>query len=213
MSPYGQHQLWAVVPPTNESGVSLVDTARLADMISQEAQRVHRVDVLPVNRVLAGMSQLGLARVTSSGDATALMALLGADGLIAGTVTAYDPYPPPTLGLALQLFSTTGEDDRSGFDPSQLSRTTSGQVLPGQYASSVPVAQAAGIFDARDQPTLRQLREYAATRHLSESAYGSDIYLVSMDLFAQFVSHRLIRDLLHQEQTRLIRMAAQPPAR
>ncbi len=95
----------------------------------------------------------------------------------------------------------------------QISRATSGEVLAGQFVSPTPVAQAAGIFDARDQRTLDDLRSYAASRHLPESAYGSDVYLVSMDLFAQFVSHRLIRDLLLQERERFTRMAAQTPVR
>jgi hypothetical protein len=212
-APYQREHLWAVVPPVNESGVSRVDTARLADMIAQQAQQVQRVSALPVNRVLAAMDQLGLEAVRSTGDATALMQLLGADGLIVGSVTAYDPYPPPTLGLALQLFSRSDDPGDTTIDPVQIERTTSGEILAGQLAAPVPVAQVAGIFDARDQRTLIDLQSYAASRHLPESAYGNDLYLVSMDLFAQFASHRLIRDLLHEERSRLIRMAAQPPVR
>jgi hypothetical protein len=213
LAPYAQRQLWAVVPPANESGVSLVDTDRLADMFVQELQQTAGIDTLPVNRVLAGLRQLERRAAGSSGDIQALLDLLGADGLIVGSLTAYDPYPPMTLGMAVQLFVREGGPERESIDPVQISRTTRGEIALGGMHAAEPVAQAAGVFALRDQQTLAHLQAYAASRHEPESGYGPDVYLVSMELFARFVSHRLIRDLLAAEHARLTRMASHSPGR
>ena len=67
-----------------------------------------------------------------------------------------------------------------------------------------PVAQAAAVFDAIDNRTIQEVNQYAESRHPTTSAYGPSIYLVSMDLYTEFVAHRLINDLLHDEKQRLM---------
>lgn len=57
-----------------------------------------------VNRTLAAMQSLRLPAVTSDQDAARLCAALGVDGLLIGTITLWDPYPPPKEGLAVQLY-------------------------------------------------------------------------------------------------------------
>jgi hypothetical protein len=86
-------------------------------------------------------------------------------------------------------------------DPTAIVRTTSGEPL-GPVAEVEPLATAAGIFDARDHETLDRLERYAASRHVPDSAFGADVYLVSLDLFTQFAAHRLLHDLLWQERMR-----------
>jgi hypothetical protein len=209
VAPYESEQLWAVVPPANESGVSVVDTAAVADEITRSIDEIRGVHALPVNRVLQAMRQLQLHGVATTGDVHALLNQLGADGLVVGSVTVWDPYPPPTMGLALQLFTRTPLSQPSMDHPEEITRVTSGEIALGQLGSPALVAQAASIFDARDQVTRASVEAFAASRHEKDSAYGTEVYLVSMDLFTQFVSHRLVRDLFHQERSRLIRTAAQ----
>ncbi len=212
-APYLDQQLWAVVPPINETGVSVVDTWRVGDMITEELQQVRGIDTLPVNRVLQVMQQQGLESVRTEADVRSLMAQLDVDGLIIGSVTAYDPYPPLRLGLALQLYVRSTESPSQDFDPSTITRITSGDIGPGVSRQFQPVGLAAGIFDAQDQETLAWLHQYAASRSAPESPYGQDIYLVRMDLYTQFVSHRLIRDLLVSERFRLQPMVANQESR
>lgn len=57
----------------------------------------------------------------------------------------------------------------------------------------------------RQPDTLRQVRAYAANRSEPDRAYDEDIYLVSMDLYTQFVCRRLIADALASERARLMR--------
>ncbi len=49
--------------------------------------------------------------------------LLGCDGLVIPTVTAYDPYDPPKFGASLQLFVKPGTFNRlPKLDPRALER-------------------------------------------------------------------------------------------
>lgn len=201
-APYETRQVWAVVPLMNESGVSDVDTFHLADLIAEEIQQVERLDALPVNRVIAAMRELELREVRTTGDARVLMNVLGVDGLVVGTVTAYDPYRPLRLGVAMQLFASGQAAEYASFDPRELSTATVGEVAPGGVAAERAVAQSAGVFDATNHRTLEQLRRYAAGRAEPDSAFGEQIYLVSMDRFARFASYQLVAELLRVEQER-----------
>lgn len=201
-TPYEQKQLWAVVPFANESGVSIVESDRIADMFMQQLQQVDGIDALPVNRVLFAMQRIGIDSVTSSTEAMQLAGILGVDGIIVGSITAYDPYPPPTLGLAVQLYRNTN-DSETGFNVRELTKSPVGAAAPGELGPPGPASQAAGIFDASNHQVLAWLSQYAQGRAEPDGAYGDDIFLVRMELYTQFVSYRLIYDLLNAERVRL----------
>jgi hypothetical protein len=203
LAPYAETQVWAVAPPLNESGVSIVDPARVADAIAREVQQVEGLEIIAVNRVLDAMDRLAIQEIASEGQARAVLDLLGADALLVGSITAWDPYPPLTLGLSLELYGREAPSGAVAVDPVAISRVTQGEVAPGQMSPVAPLAYAAGVFDGRDHQTLLWLDEYAESRHEPEGAYGRGVYLVSMDLFTQFVGHRLVRDLLQREQARM----------
>ena len=193
-APYPPPKLWAVVP------------FHIADWFTEQLQQVQGIDTVPVNRVIVAMRRLGMPEAATPADIRQLANALGVDGVIIGTVTAYDPYPPLMLGAAIQLFETTPHNRLRGFDPQELTRSPRGTVSPGDLGSAGPVAQAAGVFDATNHQTLSWLKKYAAGRSEPQGAYGQDIYLVSMELYTQFVSYRLIHDLLAFEQARLTPM-------
>ena len=144
------------------------------------------------------MQKLNMRAVTTPEDARTLIDTLGVDGLIVGNVTAWDPYTPPTLGLALQLFIPADRSSSPRTDelPDQ-SNTTS-------RASLIAAAQAAGIFDASDHTTLELLAIFANGRTHPSTAYGDDIYLMKMDLYTKFVAHQLLAELLRNEHKRLV---------
>lgn len=212
-APYQRPQLWAVAPFANESGVSVVDTNRVADLFTEQAEQTRGVNTVPVNRVLAAMSQLGISNVDSMGDARSLMNVLGVDGLIVGTVTAYDPYRPPKLGLAVELHVREANSFLFSVDPNELLRSGQGNPAPGELGPANPVAQASGVFDASHHDTLLRLRHYASGRDEPGSAFGPDIYLVRMELYTQFVCHQLIGDLFASEQSRISLAAAEENGR
>ncbi|UCD74722.1 MAG: hypothetical protein JSV91_13155 [Phycisphaerales bacterium] len=212
-APYERPQLWAVAPFANESGVSAVDANRVADLFTEQAQQADRINTVPVNRVLEAMQRLQMPAVQTPGDARTLMNVLDVDGLIVGTVTAYDPYRPPKLGLAVELHARDSEAYARRVDPWELVRSGRGDPAPGELGPANPVAQAAGVFDAHHHDTLMRLRHYARGRDEPQSAYGPDIYLVRMELYTQFVCHQLIGDLLACEQSRINLAAAENQVR
>lgn len=206
-----RREVWAVAPFANESGVTSVDAFRFADQFTNELEGVSGIDTLPVNRVIFVMRDLGMTAVTSPHDARLLLHALGADALVVGTVTAWDPYPPPSLGAAVQLYQ--GTSDHSGStDLQTLVRSPSGAATPTERGPTDPVAQASGYFDAENHRTLMWLAEYSRGRSFPDSAYGPDVYLKSMELYTQFVSYRLIHDLLEDHRIRQMPVAtAEPP--
>ena len=188
-APYPWTALWAVAPLINESGTTAADTIRLSDALTEELQQVRGINTVPVTRTLAVMHRLGMPAITTNEDATRLMRTLGVDGLIVGSITAWDPYQPPTLGLALQLFIRR--------QPSDPDPAGSPEAIP------LAAAQAAGVFDASDHTTLQSLARFADGRTHPTSAYGADLYLVKMDLYTKFVAHQLLANLLRNEHDRL----------
>ena len=212
-SPYERTQLWAVAPLANESGVSIVNSDRIADLFAEQAEQVHGINAVPVNRVILAMRKLDMQTVATPRHAFDLMNALGVDGLIVGTMTAYDPYQPLKLGAAIQLYRRERQHHASDIDPVELTRAPTERALPGMLSSDLPAAQASGIFDAANHATLAQLEEFAAGRTEPQSAYGKRIYLVNMEMYTQFVAYRLMHDLLQQERIRLTPTATQPSSR
>jgi hypothetical protein len=202
-SPYEAQQLWAVAPFLNESGVAQVEGDRIADLMTEQAQQVQGIDTVPVNRVLLAMRKSGLVAITNEHEAFQIMNMLDVDGLIVGTVTAYDAYRPPKLGMATQLFVRTERNASHMIDPRTLTKSTSGEVSPGEVGPHAATSQAAGVFDASNHQTLIWLNNFASGRTQPDTAYGSDIYLVNMDLYTEFVCFRLLQDLLANEFARV----------
>jgi hypothetical protein len=202
LAPYDAPQLWAIAPLANESGTTAVDRMNITDLLSEQLQQVDGVDTVPVNRVLLAMQRLGLNAVTTPHDARNLIVVLGVDGLVVGTITAWDPYQPPKLGLAVQLFTTASMPATNvAFDPNTARRAT-GEIVSNP-STAAPIAQAAGIWDASNHQTLTSLKSFTRGRTRLDSAYGPDLYLVDMDLYTQFVAHRLVEKLLRNEHSRL----------
>lgn len=202
-SPVKQTRLWAVIPFANESGVSTVDTYRIADAFTQQLQQVQGIDTIAVNRVVHAMRLAEIQTVGTPTQAIQLMQMLDVDGIVVGTVTAFDPYPPPTLGMAVQVFTRDPGGGQS-IDPHALTRAPSGDtVAMGAVGGVHATAQAAGVYDARNHATLARLRQYAAGRTEPDSSFGTDVYLMNIELYTQFVSYWLIHDLLNVERSRL----------
>lgn len=204
-APYDGDRVWGVVPLVNESGTSVADPLRVADAIIHEVQQIEGVDALPVDRVIVAMRALEIPRITSSAEAQEVMRTLGIDGLIVGSITAWSPYRPATLGLALELHVAETALGR-GVDLYSASRAVSGEVSIGSVGPPPPVATAAAVFDASDHRVLKWVRDYADARHAPERPFGPDIYLVSMDRYARFAAFRLLGRMVSRERLRLAGM-------
>lgn len=193
-------QVWALAPAINMSGQAGVDPLLQADRCFKQLQEIKGLVVIPVNRVVEVYAALGLERVQNIEQAAIVCDLLGADGLLVPTVTYWEPYNPPKMGGALQLFPKPGNFvRRADVDPRDLVR----QVAPetGSGGTSVPaggVYQAVGMFDAADGSVRESILKYTHGRADPISPYGTREIFYNSDLYATFVYRRLTEMLLDQ---------------
>lgn len=212
----------AVAPLLNESGSAQVDGVRLADRLTERLNGATGVSTLPVNRVLAEMQRLSLGEVRSEADARALREALGVDGLVAGTVTAYDPYDPPKIGLNLGVFFAPGIDaveaagragasgppeseDRWAVAPGApdlraLSRSAQPRRIESAAATATlgRIAAVSRFYNAADPATQDALARFVRDRGTDYARSETDarLYRISSDLFSDFVAREAAADLL-----------------
>lgn len=201
-SPIRKRQIWAVAPAVNLSGQRQVDVLLHGDLAYQQLQTVDGITAIPVNRVAQVYASLRIEQVQSAEQAAVVCELLGCDALVVPTVTAYDPYDPPKLGAALQLFRKPGSYVRpEGVNPRALSRS----ATPGRDESLPPAPeflQAVGMFDAASGSVRQALHDYARGRNDPAGPMGAKEYFVSMDRYSGFVYHTLIAELMDHPRLR-----------
>jgi hypothetical protein len=173
-------QVWAIAPAVNLSGQKGVDPLLQADYVYEQLQQIDGLTIVPVNRVAEVYAGMKIDGVKSPEQAAQVCQLLKCDALVVPTVTAFEPYNPPKLGAALQLFQAT--------------QPGSGQSA----AQSAVFFQAVGMFDAANGSVRAQVLSYAAGRNDPKSPLGPAEYLESMDRYCGFVYDMLAADLLKQ---------------
>ncbi len=213
--PGHKRQVWAVAPAVNLSGQKAVDPILQADLLYQQLQQVQGLTIVPVNRVAEVLGSLRLEKIQSEQQAAIICDLLGCDGLIVPTVTAYDPYNPPKMGAALVLFVKPPQFARqASVNPRDLARQASpapNASLPGSgpatrpvmgYGSGDGIVQVVGMYDAQNGSIRAALLRYAQGRNDPLGPYSAKEYFVSMDRYCGFVYHVLIADLLDSPKLR-----------
>jgi hypothetical protein len=193
----GTHrQVWAVAPAINLSGQSEIDPLLQSDLVYQELQKVRGLTVIPVNRVVEVYASLRIDKVQSEQQAYDICRLLGCDGLVVPTVTAYDPYDPPKFGASVQLFVRPGTFDRlPKLDPRALERSATAATLPSM-PDTHNMAQVVELYDASDGTVLQAVKDYAKGRTDPNKPLGVDEITVSMDRYCAFGYHELLSELL-----------------
>lgn len=217
VAPYDSIQggiLWAVAPIRNESGTSLIETADLTDRLVAACAQVQGVRVLPANRTAEAMRALGMRQISSSADAKRVAARMGADAIVIGSVSAYDPYVP-TLGLSLALFTRPGspidETTRAG-DPRALTMQTSERAPTRRAAMpDAPASVVSEHFDGKNHQVLIEVRNYANGRSDHSSALNWKRYVASMPLFEEFCSAAAVERLVQSEWLRVSRLPSVNP--
>ncbi len=213
VAPYNTVQgdvLWAVAPLGNESGVSFVDTGMVSDALVSKIDEVRGIACLPLNRTLAAMRARGIKRVSTPAEARQLAQALGVDGLIVGTITAYDPYDPPTLGIKLAMFARNPGVDTPQLDPLrlQMSYTEFDRKLASAYLTK-PVATVSEHLSGANHEVQMELRRYATGRHDPNAALGWKSMLKSMPLYTDFAAYVAVSRLIEQERLRVTRPVAE----
>ena len=214
-SPYPTRRVWAVTPLRNESGSVQADGESMADHLVRQLENATNLDVVPVNRVLGAMAKLEITEIASPAEARQLLHSLSVDGLIVGSITAYDPYDPPKLGLAIELYVDKRVEYQDVLDVRRLARASTDvdSQPPGSLKLRQPTSTVSAVFDAADSETAEKLRRYATGRGQAPDDESWHLYRINIDLFSEFVSYMMSWRLLRAESQRiasLIEEHAQP---
>jgi hypothetical protein len=217
VSPYAERRVWAVAPLRNETGSLHADGLAVAEHLVRHLEGASNIDALPLNRTLAAMEALGMGQVATPAEAMKLLGVLQADALVVGSLTAYDPYDPPKLGMALELYTSPRLES---LEPTDVRALTSAAVERGgdlhkPRLSKQPVNVVSAVLDAGDADVRRKLERYAADRRMEKdptwvwdkSEHSIRQYRMSMDLFSEFAGYVMSWRLLKAESDRL----APPP--
>ncbi|MCK4628202.1 MAG: hypothetical protein KAT56_04320 [Sedimentisphaerales bacterium] len=204
-SPYRPAFNIAVVPFLNQSGNENLDVMAVTDEFYTELQQVTGgLQVIPVNRVLAALSELGMRNVSNPDEVMMLAGQLGADAVIVGTVTRYDPYQPPRMGMALQLYHREKADKEknvNSIDPGDISRRGKAFGMPGGVPLR-PETMVVRIFDADRKDVIARIKKYTHHRQTDTTPSGWKKFLTSRN-YLRFVCYEMIGELLAQEHKRL----------
>ena len=208
VSPYeatAGNVLWAVAPLRNESGDLNVDAEAITQTLYETVNQIEGVTCVPPARTGALIRQLELSAIDSPSEAFQLAEALGVDGIIVGSVGAYDPYNPPTLGVTLALHTRArSRASLNNVDLEGLRGSPTPGFLPsGTVYRNAPNAVISFNADAKNDSVRREVHRYAEGRHDPTDALGWERYMASMDLFTEFVAHAAIARLLDQERLRL----------
>ena len=214
VAPYPSRHVWAIAPLKNESGSLQADGLTIADHFQRQLGSGHtqNLDVLPVNRTLQAMQSLGLSSIDNPAQALKLLRTLGCDGLVVGTITAYDPYDPPKLGLGIELYINERLDQLEALQLRKLTVAASEAApnLTPQRPVRNPASIVTGVFNAADPATRDLLVQYGTHRGPQKEPEAWRRYRISMDLYTEFVAYTLSWRLLDAERQRLEPPATQP---
>jgi len=188
----------AVAPAINLSGSRDFDANRVADFMASELSYAKGVSLIPVSRVLGVLAAQGLDQVKSRSHAMELVGLLGADAILVFSITEYDPYDPPRMGISAELFGTR-PDGRGGLImPIALTRQASLRASTARPFTNGLLAQTQRVFDASHGSVVDEIRTFAQRRQGDPSPYGWRKYVVSQEHFIRFCCHSTIRELLNE---------------
>lgn len=203
VAPYSRPLVVAVAPALNFSGSPHVDPVRVGDWMASELSQVSSINVVGVNRVMAVLARQGREVVQSPAHALEICEQLGADAILVFAIEEYDPYSPPVVGMAAQLYGPRPHD--RGFDPVTTSRQARPFATDGLGEEALrPWAQVQRTFNAAHHSVVGKVEAYGRQRDAEQSPMGWRKYLASQECYMRFCCYSTIFELMEQEQHRLI---------
>jgi len=198
----------AIVPFRNDSGSETLDVMAVTDAFYSELQQIgDGLQVMPNNRVLAAMQKLQMRHVTNAVEVLALAEVLSVDAVIVGAVTNYDPYPPPQIGMIVQLYDRKGvvkEDSMVQANSKQLALEGKPFGLELKQPAR-PALMVVRVLDADKKDVIERIKVYAKEREGKNASFGQKLnpgwwekYTTSRK-YLGFVSYEIIGELLAQQ--------------
>lgn len=160
----------AVLPFLNLSGEN-GQISEASSIFASELARFREVKIIHPSAIEKYLSEQGLVLTQNNvmEIGRAIGRLFNVQSVIIGSVTEFDPYYPPVLGLNIVLIDVH-----------------TGAVIDSRSE----------VSDASFNYVRVALREYGASRRLDDSLYEEDVILHRCDLYIRFVCHEIIRKYL-----------------
>jgi hypothetical protein len=188
----------AVAPALNATGSADFDPNRLAEAMAVEMSQIDGVAVVPVSRVVAALASRNQGGVGSAEEVHVVGEMVGADFVMVFAVTHYEPYDPPRIGIAAELYQT-GE---GRILSSRADGTLTGIEDPNFRRASFRankngvVAQVSRVFDASQSTVLADVQSYAKKRSGGRSVYKWREFVVSQQKFFEYGCNATVRALV-----------------
>ena len=184
----------AVAPARNLSGSRDFEPLRVADLMASELTQLPGVRVLGVNRVLAVLARDNVSQITSPAHAVQVAERLGADAIIVFAITEYDPYDPPIVGIAAELFAA--RDGIAKHDRNEPDGLTQRLSPPPGPLDLIPRGESQHVFNAADRSVAKDVARFADERDADASPFGPRLYLVSQEHFLRYCCSVTASELL-----------------
>lgn len=198
--------VFAVAPLRNETGDTMAPTDQISEQLLAAVEEVRGVRTIPMSRTLMAMRALEFRGIRSPQELKALADALGADGIIFGSVSGYDPYGP-AITISVGLFAR-GEKVGEYVETATMSTRDLqglGAEPPAAPASAALVAAStwSDHLDGKNNGVQMAVRAYAQGRMSGPSALGWRRYLAAMPLFTEFATAEAVRGLMREEWVRV----------
>ncbi len=188
-----------VAPAMNLSTRPGLDTVQVTKAFISELQQVEGITVVPVGRVYQYLQQQGMATVGSPEEARALAGVFAAQATVVLAVTEYDPYDPPRMGLAMQMYTTGTSPSPGGADFDPVGASRSAVPFPVTDDQPRPRDMISRVFSGRNREVEELAKTYAARRLSDDSPYGWRLFLVNQREFQRLCSYGIIREMMGHE--------------
>jgi integrase len=180
-------RLVAILPFFDQTGRSDFDGEEFGSILASEFIKASGVSALRPSQLRAAMAPG--EKIATVADAVRVARKLGADTVLACSITDYDPYDPPRISVHTQLLGTEPRT-LSTQDLDVLLQSASwhkGPLPLTRDGARHALAAFEEVYDARDSGTRRLLRAYAEKTAMRESEL-----LAVQPRYLQFVSTQII---------------------
>lgn len=187
----------AVAPFFNLSPQPLVDGRSVGATFFGELQQLGGLTVIPVGVVEALLDEQQLA-LDNPKQALQVAQMLGADALVVGAITDYDPYYPPRVGIALQVYAPATSDPTKMPSLKELARGAQQAPLRPSASVDKPKLRAVRIFDSSQSHVRDRVKRYAMYHSGSERPGQWRSFMRRSDDYMRFCCHEMIREVFGQ---------------
>ncbi|MBI4577400.1 MAG: hypothetical protein HY722_14165 [Planctomycetes bacterium] len=205
-SPFRSLERVAVAPfllQRVEDPVAREKARAFAQVFASELAKFRGLRVVRPDTVQARMHREGVV-LDSAASALRLARLLQVDAILVGEVTDFRDYLPKRVGLAVQLYPVKAFWRGAAGDPRVLERHGKPFGYEEDPGGATPIIEIERVVDAHFGEVREETQRFGGVhdpeRPLDD--LGQEAYTHVTELYLQFVSNRLIREVFEVERLR-----------